>query len=82
MEIRRCIIPSIVHDALRLATDSASTVDFSRNIVRNAEAHPRHVNDISVAFYMTRRLNANEHNEPRVRSVGRSAKSRTDIALN
>jgi len=41
------------------------------NIIRNAEAHPWHVNDIFVAFYTTRRLNANEHNEPRVRSVGR-----------
>lgn len=34
------------------------------NIIPNAEAHSRHVNNIFVAFYITWRLNANEHNEP------------------
>lgn len=79
VEIRRCIIPTLVHTALRLRDRFRVDRKFFAIL---SVTRKRHVNDILVAFYITRRLNANEHNEPRVRSVGRSAKFRTDIALN
>lgn len=70
----------MVDDALRFTM--SRWCDFSQNYPQRGSAFARHVNDISAAFYITRRLNANEHNEPQVRPVGRSVKFRTDITLN